>query len=44
MRVSLNKKGGTDKLQGVTFVCSPVEALVIIDALRKVAEGQLPTT
>lgn len=40
MRVTYNRKKHTNEMYDVTLACSPLEALIIMDALRKMAEAE----
>ena len=40
MKLIYNRKKHTDELYDVTLVCSPIEALTIINSLRKMAESK----
>lgn len=40
MRVIYNRKKHTDEMFDATLVCSPLEGLTIMDALRKMAKSE----
>ena len=40
MKVTYNRKKHTNEMYDVTLVCSPLEALTIMDSLRRMAESK----
>ena len=40
MKITYNRHKHTNEMYDVTLVCSPLEALTIMDALRKVAKAE----
>lgn len=40
MKITYNRHKHTNEMYDVTLVCSPLEALTIMDALRKVEEAE----